>query len=233
MNKITLINELESLLQLCFNSINNLVKYQQIKENDARVTFFKHLVNVINSTTLMLIMSHTHFGNESWWKDIQREYELSTRPFPFGREIDYYDQVVTNSFLILLFSSFEASIRLIIKQYDATLYQSQKNRFNPLCKELMCKLKLLTKDNDKFIDLVGLLRNSIHNNGVYEPRGSTKMREIEWNNTVFLFVENTPISQPQLWSNLISFSKEILKIFTDIINSNEIKKIRHYSDPAE
>ncbi len=97
----------------------------------------------------------------------------------------------------------------------------------------MSKLKLLAKENDKFIDLIGLFRNSIHNNGVYMPGGSEKNRKIEWNNTVFIFVGNKPISQPQLWSKLISFSKEICKIFTDIINSNEIKKIRHYSDPAE
>jgi hypothetical protein len=125
-----------------------------------------------------------------------------------------------------MFSSFECSIRLIIKQYDATLYHSQKHYgFNSLCKKFMHKLKLLTKDNDKFIDLIVLLRNSIHNNGVYVPLGSARTREIKWNNTVFRFVENEPISQPQLWSNLISFSKEIFKIFIDIINSSEIKKI--------
>ena len=62
------------------------------------------------------------------------------------------------------------------------------------------------------------------------------LKKIEKSNGIilfFIFVGNKPISQPQLWSKLISFSKEICKIFTDIINSNEIKKIRHYTDPAE
>jgi len=35
---------------------------------------------------------------------------------------------------------------LIIKQYDSNLYQSQTD-FNPLCKELISKLKLYNKDN--------------------------------------------------------------------------------------
>lgn len=246
MERIGLINDLESLLQECFKTIDNLRGPQQIKENDARVAFFKHLVNVINSTLLFLIMSKKYFvnydnsTNECWWKGIQKEYNLSNRRFDFDRQRLYYDQVVTYSFLILIFSSFESSIRLITKQYDPTLYQSNESKgysFNSLCQKLMRKLKLKSKtrkENGKFIDLIVLFRNSIHNNGAYMPRKTTKKpREIEWNNTVFRFVENELISQPQLWSNLISFSKEIRKIFTDIINSPEIKKISFYYDPAE
>jgi hypothetical protein len=246
MKRIELINQLEFLLRECFKNIDILRGPEHIKENDARVTFFKHIVNVINSTFLFLIMSKKYLvkydnstndflQNEDWWKDIQKEYDLSDRPFPFDRQLLYYDQVVTFSFLILMFSSFESSISLITKQYDATLYQSQKDYgFNSLCKELMRKLKLLAKENDKFIDLIGLLRNSIHNNGAYMPLKSPKKPcEIKWNNTVFRFVEKELISPPQLWPNLISFSKVICKIFTDIINSSEIKKIGYYHDPAE
>jgi hypothetical protein len=57
MERITLINELEFLLQECFKTIDNFRGPKQIKENDARVAFFKHLVNVINYTLLFLIMS--------------------------------------------------------------------------------------------------------------------------------------------------------------------------------
>ncbi len=60
MKRITLINELESLLKECFKTIDNLRGSQQIKENDARATFFKHLVNVINPTLFFLIMSQKY-----------------------------------------------------------------------------------------------------------------------------------------------------------------------------
>jgi hypothetical protein len=42
-NRTALINELESLLIECFNTIANLTTYQQIKENDARVPFLNIL----------------------------------------------------------------------------------------------------------------------------------------------------------------------------------------------
>jgi hypothetical protein len=74
-NRIALINELESLLSECFNTIANLTTYQQIKENDARVTFFKHLVNVIDSTIVSLLVANKYLGDENWWKKIQKVTE--------------------------------------------------------------------------------------------------------------------------------------------------------------
>jgi hypothetical protein len=111
-NRNSLINELETLLGECFSTIDNLPKYQQVNENDARVTFFKHLVNVIDSTILFLTVAHKYLGDEKWWKTIQQEYNLSRRPITFDREFDYYDQQITISYFHLIFSSFESSIRL-------------------------------------------------------------------------------------------------------------------------
>ena len=57
MDRATIINTLELLLNECFETIDNLRTNQQIKENDARVTFFKHLVDVIDSTILLLFVA--------------------------------------------------------------------------------------------------------------------------------------------------------------------------------
>jgi hypothetical protein len=230
--RATLINDLELLLNECFETIENLRKYQQIKENDARVTFFKHLVNVIDSTILFLIVARKYLGDENWWKGIQQEYNLSTRPIAFGTEFDYYDQLVTLSFFHLIFSSFESSIRLIVKRYDSQLYRSQKD-FNPLTKGLLNKLKILGKDKDKFIDLIASVRYSIHNNGLYVPRGTKKNNRIVWNNMLFRFDEDKPIIIKDLWSHLLPFSREIYKAFSDIVNSDEIKKINYYNDGVD
>jgi len=97
-DRTALINDLESLLNDNFNTIDNLRCYQRISENDARVTFFKHLVNVIDSTILFLVVAHEYLGNEDWWKEVQRNYSLSIRPITFDREFHYYDQLVTISF---------------------------------------------------------------------------------------------------------------------------------------
>ena len=124
-NRNALICELEYFLNQCFNTINDLVMNQHISQTDARVVFFKHLINAVNSTILFLILSHKYFGNVDWWIQIKKDYNLSTRPIPFDREWDYYDQMVTNSYFLFIFSSFESSLRLIVEQYDCQLYQSK------------------------------------------------------------------------------------------------------------
>jgi hypothetical protein len=75
---------------------------------------FKRLVNVTDSTIHSLIVARKYLGDENWWKGIQQEYNLSTRPIAFDREFDYCDQLVTLSFFHLILSSFESSIRLIV-----------------------------------------------------------------------------------------------------------------------
>jgi hypothetical protein len=49
--------------------------------------------------------------------------------------------------------------------------KTSQRDFSPLCKGLLKKLKLLNEEKDKFVDLITSIRNSIHNNGLYVPRG--------------------------------------------------------------
>jgi hypothetical protein len=137
----TLISELDSILKSCVDSVKNLLEYQKLNQNDARVTFFKHFINVLDSTILSLIIAHKYFGNDEWWREANIEYNLTSRPVDHAKEIDYYDQVLTLAYFVLTFGSFESSLRLICKQYHPNLYQAQRD-FNPLCKGIINKLNL-------------------------------------------------------------------------------------------
>lgn len=227
-NRITLINDLESFLTECFNTINDLVLNQRIKQTDARVTFFKHLVNIVDSTILSLILSHKYLGDENWWIQAHKDYDLSKRPIPFVREFDYYDQIVTNSYFFFVFCSFESSLRLIVEQYDIQLYKSQKD-FNPLSKKFLKDLSLKNEETDNFIDVLSSVRNSLHNNGRYVNR----TRHIPWSNIDFHFVENRLISTDEFWSWLMPISREIYRILFGIVSSDKIKKIAYFDDPTE
>ena len=100
-----------------------------------------------------------------------------------------------------------------------------------MCKGIVKKLKL--KNQDKFIDLISKLRNAIHTNGLYVPKGNMKNDKIIWNKMRFVFNENKSITFQSLWSSLIPISKEIIDLFSEIMNSNDIKRISYYPDPTE
>jgi hypothetical protein len=57
MERITLINELEFLLQECFKTIDNFRGPKQIKENDARVAFDTIITKLENEGKLRIVPS--------------------------------------------------------------------------------------------------------------------------------------------------------------------------------
>jgi hypothetical protein len=227
-----LIEELDSLVKECTETAGKLLDYQRLKQNDARVTFFKHFNTVLDPAVISLILAHKYLGNESWWNDIHSEYRLSRRPYDYDREFNYFDQIIMNGTFLLIFDTFEASIRLICEGYNNTLFQQQRN-FSPLCKGIIKDLNLVKRDD--FIDLITYLRNSFHNNGRFVPRGPMKNRKIIWNNTIYTFNANQPIkdSKSDLWLSLVPISREIITIFNEVINSTPVKNIGYYPDRTE
>jgi hypothetical protein len=164
-----LIQQIDSLLSEGLSTVNNLLYIQKLEQNDARVTFFKNINTVLNSTVVSLIIAHKHLGEEEWWKTIHSDYELSNRPYDFHREFGYFDQVNLNGTFILVFISFEHSTRLICKQYNLKLFQEKESTINGIWKGIRKDLGINNRDD--FIDLITNLRNSLHNNGLFVPRG--------------------------------------------------------------
>jgi hypothetical protein len=226
-NRKALIGEVDFLLKESADIVKSLTTIQNLKENDARVTFFKHINVVLDSAVISLMVSHKYLGSLSWWEDVHNEYTLSDRLYNHKKQFDYYDQILTNGYFIFMFNAFEHAIRLVCKGYDIKLYQDQHDRLSAMCKGLIKKLGL--DNRDKFIDLITYLRNAMHNNGLFIPKGNLKDRTIIWNNTIYAFNENKLIkeSKHDLWQTFIPISKEIMRTFNEIINSVPIKSIQY------
>ena len=112
-DRIIVINELELLVQQCFSTLDDLLLIQKFSENDARVTFFKHIVNVIDSSIIFLVTAHRYFGDESWWNDTHECIIYQNAEYLLIENLI----IVIRRFQCLisfLFSSFEHSIRQII-----------------------------------------------------------------------------------------------------------------------
>jgi hypothetical protein len=187
-----LIAQTDSLLKECSENVSNLLQFQKMKQNDARVTFFKHMSNILNSTTLSLILAHKYLGRSNL-EGIHREYSLSPRLYDYDAGTRYFDQIVMNGYFIFVFNTFEHAIRLIYKEYNKRLSQYLQGDFNPICKKITKDLDLQKRDN--FIDLITNLRNSFHNNGLFVPKSRQKHRKIQWNKTIYYFDENRPIKE--------------------------------------
>jgi hypothetical protein len=153
-NRKFLITEIDALLRECSTQVSNLLDYQKMNEHDARVAFFKHMNNVLNSTTLSLILAHKYLGSSNL-RALHKEYKLSPRLYDYDAETRYFDQIVMNGYFLFVFNMFEHAIRLVCKGYNKSLFQQQESTFNALCKGITKDLGL--KKRDKFIDLITYL----------------------------------------------------------------------------
>jgi len=141
-----LIEQIDSLLRESLTTTDNLLFIQQLKQNDARVTFFKHVNTVLDSAILSLVLAHRYLGNENWWIETDSLYKLSKRPYEYVQRFNYFDQIVMNATFLFIFNSFEHSIRLICKQYNPDLYQQQKKSISGMCKKIRKDLDAKQKD---------------------------------------------------------------------------------------
>ena len=228
-NRKWLIRELDSLLKENLDCVYYLLG-QKLREDDARVTFYKHINIVLSSAIISLIFVDKHLDTPNWLNCIRAEYSLSDRRAIRYRELNYYYQTTVNCTFIHLFNAFEHAIRRICEKYDNRLYESKKGSIGLLCKKLFRQLELNNKD--EFIDLITHLRNSLHNNGLYMPLRDLENKEIEWNDTIFSFIVNQPIKS-DLWRSLIPICKETTCLFNEIISTKTIKEISGFPDYTE
>lgn len=216
-----IIKELEDQFQYCYTKEQNLLNLQNLKQNDARVTFYKHYVNNLDATIRLFILTNKfarYDEDMGFWQVTETEYSIQERLFDtnpkenYKRKLDYMDQAIGNNFYISIFNAFEHSFRTIAEKYDANLYDQQKKSLNSLFTAFIGPLQLQTTDREKFINVVTRVRNSIHNNGVFISPKKQDTR-YNWNNYPYRFCHGKLIKIPDIWLHYIKFSKEFIKIF--------------------
>jgi hypothetical protein len=137
-------------------SQNEMLK--EVKDLDIRVTVFSKLLHILNSTNLALtILSNAEEKGIMIKKGSSHE-ELK-------KSIIAYDAHIKQSLKLTFISAIEASFRQLLKVIDSSACSNGCDSFESIYNCLLKKINL-----QKFIPLLDLLRvvrNLIHNNGVY------------------------------------------------------------------
>ena len=248
MDKIQIIRNLEALFRVCYSKEQDLLHVGG-KQNDARVTFYKHLINTINSSIHLMIFSETTLLTEDWWLKKLPKYKINKRVFSTrpqesrGIEVDYIDQYLLFSYFNFIFHTFESSIRIICENcFNDEYYiakengERKKRDIKNLCGVILNKLNLLDKDRENFLEIVVKFRNSLHNNGVFINEKQKSPSPYKWkhNSSVFNHGEQITLdNNSDLWTEYFRFTREFISIFTDVINHPTVKKYRFIEDITE
>ncbi len=192
--------------------------------NDARITIFSKCINVCNSAQLAFAFMHFNLTDNQWWK------QIATREIPTNDIQIYlkeYDMFTKIGFIQFSFASIESAFRLYVKTLDPTACSNGTAEFKSIYSYLLKRLNLQSHEN--ILDLLRLVRNTIHNNGVYfHKNGNDEI--VIYKGIVYHFNIGTAISFVT-WDFVFEIIKDLEDVIVDVIKSKEISDIIEIQDP--
>ncbi len=190
-------------------------------EHDARITAFSKLINVLNSLQLSFTFLSKHLLRKQWWEAIART------PIPDHDKQLYaseFANFVKVGFVHAMFSSIESSLRLFLRALDPTACRGGMAEFKSIYDCLFSsKLATAPADGIQLLDLLRLVRNTIHTNGIYfNPRGGNVT--LNWQGKMFEFRQGTPVDFVT-WEFLIRVSDSLRILLRQVVEDTNLRNI--------
>lgn len=193
-------------------------------EHDARITAFSKLINVFNSLQLSFIFLSKHLLHKQWWEAI------ACTPIPDCDKQLYaseFANFVKVGFVHAMFSSIESSLRLFLRALDPAACHGGMAEFKSIYDCLFSsKLATAPADGIQLLDLLRLVRNTIHNNGVYfNPRGSNVTLCWQETGKRFEFRQRKPVNFVT-WEFLMRVSDSLRRLLRQVVEDKNLRNIR-------
>ncbi len=248
MEKIQIIRNLEAIIQVCILKERDFLRVGG-RQNDARVTFFKHMIKTVNTSIHFTIFSDTTLLTEDWWLKKMSKYKINKRIFSTipleSRQIEksYIEQYLLVSYFDFIFHIFESSFRIICENcFNDIYYVTKENKerekmdIKNLCEVILKKLNLMNKDRKNFLEIVIKFRDSLHTNGVFINEKQEPPPVYKWKQNSYAFKDGEQITlenNSDLWAEYFRFTREFINIFTEVIEHPTVKKYRFIVDITE
>src|SRR5215212_4306001 len=166
------------------------------KNKDARISIFSRCIVLLDSTLLFIMFRTFQLKKDEWWSTIAEECRklgiLSNTiqsPPPEDRDklITAVDSFWLFSYVILLFSSLESSVRTIVRVVYPNKYNDGRGDLTQIYQAL---LSINFPRYEDLLKLFRLSRNTSHNNGVYFPetkRDNQRDTQVTYRDNTYYF----------------------------------------------
>jgi hypothetical protein len=190
-------------------------------EHDARITAFSKLINVFNSLQLALTFLSKHLLYTQWWDAIARASIPDSDKQVYADEFANFIKV---GFVHAMFSSIESSLRQFLRALDPAACNGGMAKFKSIYDCLFSsKLATAPADGTQLLDLLRLVRNTIHNNGVhFNPHGGNVT--LNWQGQTFEFRQGYPVDFVT-WEFLIQVSDVLRMLLRQVVEDTNLRNV--------
>jgi hypothetical protein len=209
------------------------------RNKDARITIFSRC-NVILDSTLLFIMFRTfQLKKDEWWSSLPEEFRNLHIPSsniilspPLADRVEIIkavDNFWLFSYLILLFSSLESSVRTIVRVVYPNQFNDGRGDIMKIYQALLSTNFSCYKD---LLELFRLSRNTSHNNGVYFPE-TKRDTQVTYRDNTYYFKDGKIVDFGDL-AEIMFFevTPDLLNMINDIVNSADVLKHPQIIDPS-
>ena len=190
-------------------------------KHDARITAFSKFINVLNSVQLAFTFISKHLLHKQWWDAITRTPISDADKQVYANEFATFIKV---GFVHAMFSSIESSLRLFLRALDPVACYGGMAEFKSIYDCLFSsKLAAPPADGTELLDLLRLVRNTIHNNGVYFNPHSADVT-LSWQGQTFEFRQGAPVDFVT-WEFLIQVSDSLRILLRQVVGDTSLRNI--------
>lgn len=220
-------------------------KQYQLRDTDIRFTYYRHSHHNIDSAIHLLMISASEWENKSHLESLYQMFKIPSRfklyeklsKTPKEILFEITNQFIANGYSTIMYHLFEHSFRVICQEYDVAKYNRQKGRFGAIfptfVKDFKEQTNLLDDINIEVYEYVQIVRNSLHNNGVFvSPTKTDRTDILNLDNIRITLKHNQHITVTDSWYELLRMSRWYLMIFTGIIAVPKIASLDYIEDPS-
>jgi hypothetical protein len=188
-----------------------------ISSADARCAGLQDLWNVLRFAELSLVFVQWHLSDADWWerlrgespslKDIRLEFTAYTQGAKFGV---YH----------LATSTFENALRAFLRALSPKAANGARAELKSVYDSLL-KAHLRFPDDDlQLLDLVRLVRNTLHNTGVHRPPNRRSVTVL-FRGDRYEFPDSGPI-EFVTWPFVVDRIGDLVDLLDRVVNSHEV-----------
>jgi len=194
---------------------------------DARLTSFAKLANNVESSELALKFLDEYLADSNWWR-------ANYSPMPSGEDMKIYivefSQFAKTALLQLGFGAIESSLRVFLRTLDPDACNGSTAEFQSVYEHLLRSVLPELKNWIPALNLLRLLRNTIHNHGVHlHPKGKDAV--VTYKGREYDFEHGSSVDFAT-WDLLIDLFTDMTEMLAAIVQSPEIQSRVGVVDPA-
>jgi hypothetical protein len=210
-----IVSRLEFIQQKTFDDQKRLGGIHPTWESqlDARFTAFSKLINGLNSTKLSVVFIETCLQDHTWWRE---NFPVIT---VHDRENNTHNFVLSakHNFGMSLFILVENTLRIILRAIDPAGCSGGTEAFDSIYACLFrSKLSNTPPEVLELLKLVRLVRNTIHNDGIYRHKKGLD-DAVTYKGVTYTFNHGKPINFVT-WDFLLLIADDIRDLLMQIVS---------------